>query len=65
MIEKRDSRKIVSAVVGLGQSLGLGTVAEGIETQEQAEMMLWLGCEQGQGYFYGCRMPAHELAASI
>jgi diguanylate cyclase (GGDEF)-like protein/PAS domain S-box-containing protein len=65
MTEKRDSRKIVAAVVGLGQSLGLTTVAEGIETQEQAEMMLWLGCELGQGYFYGRPMPAEDLGESI
>jgi EAL domain-containing protein (putative c-di-GMP-specific phosphodiesterase class I) len=43
MIQRRESRKIVAAVVGLGQSLGLTTVAEGIETREQAEMLLWLG----------------------
>lgn len=62
---KRESLKIVSAVVGLGQSLGLTTVAEGIETQEQAEMMLRLGCELGQGYFYGRPIPEAELAASV
>ena len=65
MTEKRESRKIVSAVVGLGQSLGLTTVAEGVETQEQAEMLLWLGCELVQGYLYGRPIPAEELAASI
>ena len=65
MTEKRESRKIVSAVVGLGQSLGLMTVAEGIETQEQAEMMLWLGCELGQGYFYGRPIPAEQLPACV
>ena len=65
MTEKRESRKIVSAVVGLGQSLGLTTVAEGIETQEQAEMMLWLGCDLGQGYFFGRPMPAAELADCV
>lgn len=65
MTEKRESRKIVSAVVGLGQSLGLKTIAEGIETQEQAEMMLWLGCDCGQGYFYGRPLPAEELSASV
>jgi PAS domain S-box-containing protein len=65
MTTNRESRKIVSAVVGLGQSLGLVTVAEGIETQEQAEMMLWLGCELGQGYFYGRPIPAADLAVSI
>lgn len=65
MTEKRDSRKIVAAVVGLGQSLGLTTVAEGIETQEQAEILLWLGCELGQGYLYGRPVPAEGLAASV
>ena len=65
MIDKRESRKIVSAVVGLGQSLSLITVAEGIETQEQAELMLVLGCELGQGYFFGRPMPTEQLAASV
>ena len=65
MTEKRESRKIVAAVIGLGQSLDLTTVAEGIETKEQAEMMLWLGCEIGQGYFYGRPAPESELAAMV
>ena len=65
MTEKRESRKIVSAVVVLGQSIGLATVAEGIETQEQAEMMLWLRCDLGQGYFYGRPIPAEGLAACV
>jgi hypothetical protein len=39
MVGNRDSRKIVAAVIGLGQSLGLTTVAEGIENQAQAEML--------------------------
>jgi PAS domain S-box-containing protein len=61
MTLKRESRKIVAAVVGLGQSLGLTTVAEGVETQEQANMLLWFGCDQGQGWFYGRPAPASEL----
>ena len=65
MMEKRESRKIVSAVVGLGQSLGLTTVAEGIETQDQAEMLLRLGCEIGQGYYFGRPMPAEHLPAAV
>ena len=50
MTTSKESRKIVAAVVGLGQSLGITTVAEGIETEEQDEMLLWLGCDQGQGW---------------
>jgi PAS domain S-box-containing protein len=53
MTDTRASRKIVAAIVGLGHSLGLKSVAEGVETEEQAEMLLWLGCEMGQGWFYG------------
>lgn len=62
MMERRESRKIVASVVGLGQSLGLATVAEGIEHQEQAEMLVWMGCDQGQGWLYGGALPACELA---
>jgi PAS domain S-box-containing protein len=61
MVEKRDSRKIVAAVVGLGQSLGLTTVAEGVEAREQAEMLLWLGCDTGQGWLFGRPEPAESL----
>ncbi|MGA2569820.1 MAG: EAL domain-containing protein [Terracidiphilus sp.] len=61
MTEKRDSRKIVAAVLGLGQSLGLTTVAEGVETQQQADMLLWLGCDVGQGWLYGKPCPVDEL----
>ena len=65
MTEKRESRKIVAAVVGLGHSLELLTVAEGVETQEQANMLLWLGCDLGQGWLYGKPVPAAELPAMV
>lgn len=61
VIEKRESRKIVAAVVGLGNSLGLTTVAEGVETEEQANMLVWLGCDLGQGWLYGRPAPARDL----
>ena len=59
--EKRESRKIVAAVVGLGSSLGMITVAEGVETQEQADMLLCLGCELGQGWHYGRPVSAERI----
>jgi len=65
MAEKRESRKIVASVVGLGQSLGLTTVAEGVETQEQANMLLWLGCDLGQGWLFGKPCTSDELPAVV
>ncbi len=53
MSTRRESRKIVAAIIGLGQSLGLTTVAEGVEDERQADMLLWLGCDLAQGFLYG------------
>lgn len=53
MTGRRESRKIVAAVVSLGRSLGLSTVAEGVEEQCQADMLKVLGCERAQGWLYG------------
>jgi PAS domain S-box-containing protein len=61
MTTQRDSRKIVAAVIGLGQSLGLVTVAEGVETHEQAELLMWMGCDLGQGWLYGRPAPSENL----
>src|SRR5580658_2388558 len=61
MTYRRESRKIAATVLGLGYSLGLTTVAEGIETKEQADMLFYLGCELGQGWLYGRAAPAQDL----
>jgi EAL domain-containing protein (putative c-di-GMP-specific phosphodiesterase class I) len=49
-----DSRTaaLAGAIVAMGGSLGIETVAEGIETAEQAARMRDLGCSYGQGYFF-------------
>jgi len=60
-VRQTESRKIVAAVVGLGHSLGMTTVAEGIETEEQADMLLRLGCEFGQGWLYGRPVTADRI----
>jgi len=61
MTHAKESRKIAAAIIGLGNSLDLITVAEGVETQAHADMLLWLGCELGQGWLYGRPAPAQEL----
>ncbi|UDL95485.1 EAL domain-containing protein [Lichenihabitans sp. PAMC28606] len=61
MVIDKESAKIVAAVVGLGQSLGLSTVAEGVETEETAAMLRNLGCDIGQGWLFGRPGPAAEI----
>jgi PAS domain S-box-containing protein len=65
MSQTRDSRKIAAAIINLGYSLGLGVVAEGVETREQADMLLRLGCDFGQGWLYGLPAPERDLAGII
>ena len=57
-----DDTEIVKAVISLGRSLGLTTVAEGIETDEQLEILRALGCDQGQGFHLGRPTDADGLA---
>jgi EAL domain-containing protein (putative c-di-GMP-specific phosphodiesterase class I) len=57
------SQSIVRAILGLGESLGLEVVAEGVETAEQAALLGKLGCRNAQGYLYGRPMPASHLVA--
>jgi EAL domain-containing protein (putative c-di-GMP-specific phosphodiesterase class I) len=49
---------IVAAIISMAASLKLGTVAEGIETREQASQLLALGCTVGQGYHFSKPVPA-------
>jgi diguanylate cyclase (GGDEF)-like protein len=51
----------VDAILRLGDSLGLSTVAEGIEHPAQAERLRQLGCTLGQGYLFGRPAPADEI----
>jgi len=47
-----ESAAIISAMVNLAQDLGMKTVAEGIETTDQLELLKEMGCELGQGYYF-------------
>ena len=56
------SRKIISAVVSMAKSLGIHTLAEGVETKEQVDFLSNVGCELLQGYFYSKPLSAEQLA---
>ena len=60
-----ESRKIVAAVIGLGHSLGLLTVAEGVEDAGMAALLRGLGCDVGQGWLYGRPAPEETVNALL
>jgi EAL domain-containing protein (putative c-di-GMP-specific phosphodiesterase class I) len=57
-----DDAGIVSAVIGMGKSLHMRVVAEGVETLEQVTFLREQGCSEGQGYYFNRPMIAAEFA---
>ena len=65
IVRDDESRKIVSSVIGLGRSLGMTTVAEGVEERETAELLEAMGCDIGQGWLFGRPGPAETAIALL
>jgi diguanylate cyclase (GGDEF)-like protein len=59
------STALAGAVVALGRSLDIAIVAEGIETEDQADRMRELGCTYGQGYFFAVPLDADTMEARL
>ncbi|KMN22769.1 histidine kinase [Pseudomonas helleri] len=60
-----DDAAIVSAIVALGQALGLRIVAEGVETDTQQSFLTTLGCDSLQGFLLGQPLPAEQFMVDI
>jgi diguanylate cyclase (GGDEF)-like protein len=65
MTETSDDTNIVSTIISLGQSLRLKVVAEGVETERQAELLRVLRCDQAQGFLFGAPAPAGRIEALL
>jgi diguanylate cyclase (GGDEF)-like protein/PAS domain S-box-containing protein len=61
LAKNADCAAIVSAVAGLGRSLRIDTVAEGVETEDQLLLVHAAGCTHAQGYLFGRPCPVAEL----
>jgi EAL domain-containing protein (putative c-di-GMP-specific phosphodiesterase class I) len=60
--ERSDSAAIVCAVTGLARTLDIVTTAEGVETEQQMQILRAAGCTQLQGYLFGRPKPADQYS---
>jgi EAL domain-containing protein (putative c-di-GMP-specific phosphodiesterase class I) len=63
MASARNAAIIVRTIIGLGNNLGIATIAEGVETAEQFAQIRRKGCTEVQGYFLSKPRPAAEIEA--
>jgi diguanylate cyclase (GGDEF)-like protein/PAS domain S-box-containing protein len=63
--ESGDCMAIIRAITNLGSNLGIPTLAEGVETEEQLELLRKEGCTQMQGYLFSRPVPASEIAGLL
>ena len=61
MTENADYTSIISTIISLAQALRLKVVAEGVETEQQAQLLRLLRCDQVQGYLFSPPVPAEKI----
>jgi EAL domain-containing protein (putative c-di-GMP-specific phosphodiesterase class I) len=60
-----DDRAIVSAIIAMAKSMNLDVIAEGVETEEQRQMLLKKGCSRYQGYLFSKPVPIEQFEAEL
>ena len=61
IVENQEERLIIKAIILMAQGMGLSTIAEGVETEAQLEILKDLGCEAIQGYLYSKPLAAQDF----
>ena len=66
-LERREASQegLVSAIIAMSAALGLTTVGEGVETEEQAQRLAELGCNSGQGFYFARPMPGAAIPDAL
>jgi diguanylate cyclase (GGDEF)-like protein len=65
MVDSAEAAEIVRSAIGLARGLNLRVVAEGVETADQREALLALGCSAAQGYHFCKPLPADKIVAAL
>jgi EAL domain-containing protein (putative c-di-GMP-specific phosphodiesterase class I) len=65
IIEDPASGAIARAIISLGQALGISVIAEGVETEEQRDFLIGLGCHAYQGFLLSRPLPLEEIEAFL
>lgn len=65
IVDDDTSRALVASIIGIGKSLGMDIVAEGVETEEHARLVCDLGCDYLQGFHFGRPMSASDLQDTL
>jgi EAL domain-containing protein (putative c-di-GMP-specific phosphodiesterase class I) len=63
LVSDPDDRILAATIVTLGHGLGLKVIAEGVETDDQRQILLDQGCDLAQGYWFSRPLPAAEFSA--
>jgi EAL domain-containing protein (putative c-di-GMP-specific phosphodiesterase class I) len=63
--DRPEDRAIVEAVIAIAKTRKLRVVAEGVETEQQAEQLRAMGCDYGQGFFFARPLPAEHIPALL
>jgi EAL domain-containing protein (putative c-di-GMP-specific phosphodiesterase class I) len=63
ILHDKDDLALTQAVIGLARAFGREVIAEGLETLEHGQLLLRMGCEVAQGYYFAQPMPADEVPA--
>lgn len=65
IIDSSNDRSLIRTIIGLGDSMGLDVVAEGVETVQQLKMLRDLGCAKAQGFLISHPVPAEAMRSTI